>query len=72
MAKGKSKERSQPKEGQIFIKVYKNKKYSLKIVKEGGKTKFKVGNEIFNSPSGAAKYVSQCAQNGWIFWGIEK
>jgi hypothetical protein len=72
MAKGQRTERPQPKEGQIFTKVFNNKKHTMKTVKEGAKIKFKVGNAVFSSPTGAAKHITQYSVNGWVFWGIEK
>jgi hypothetical protein len=72
MAKGERKERPQPKEGQTFSKVFRDKKHTMKTLKEGGKIKYKVGNDVFDTPTAAAKYITQNSVNGWVFWGIDK
>ena len=68
----KRKERPQPKAGQTFTKVFRNKKHIMKTVKEDGKIKFKVGSTIFDSPTGAAKSITQNSVNGWVFWEMDK
>jgi hypothetical protein len=42
----------------------------MEVVNISGKTAYKVGGELFNSPSGAAKSITKKEANGWDFWGI--
>jgi hypothetical protein len=68
----KSKERQPLKAGMTFTKVFRNKKYTMRAVKIDKKIKFRVEDNIFKSPSGAAKYITKNSVNGWIFWGIDQ
>ena len=68
----KRKSHQTPKGGQVFTKIYKGKKYNLETVKVDGKIKYKVGKQVFDTPTGAAKKITQNSVNGWIFWGLAK
>jgi hypothetical protein len=61
-----------PKVDSVFTKVYNGKSYTMKTIMEDGRVKFKVENSVFDTPSGAAKYITKNPVNGWVFWGIEK
>ena len=79
-AKARSNERERstiehdaPKVGKVFKATYKGKPYTMKVVKgEDGGVAYQVGNDKFESPTGAAKHVVGGSRNGWRFWGIEQ
>ena len=60
-----------PKVGSVYEKRYKGCRHRLAIVKVGGSVGYKVGDEVFQSPSSAAKSITGCEVNGWEWWGIE-
>jgi hypothetical protein len=70
----KHKERSLPSAGSKYEKKLRNgMKYVLNVVKVAGETKYRVGNRVFDSPSGAAESINGGkAANGWVFWKIDR
>lgn len=64
------KERTIPLPGCKFKRTWKDIEYEMKVIKVGEAIKFKVNNEIFSSPSGAAKSITKQEVNGWRFWKI--
>lgn len=68
----KHKERKAPRPGAQFSKIHKGKTYFMEIVSQGGGTGYKVGQNVYNSPSGAAKSITKTDINGWEFWGLDK
>ncbi len=53
-----------------LIATYKGKTYKADLIKSSGQIKYK--NQIYKSPSAAAKAVTQKeAVNGWDFWCVE-
>ena len=60
-----------PKVGTVFEKRYKKSLYRLTVVKADGGIVFKVEGNVFRTPTGAAKSITGCAVNGWVWWGIE-
>jgi hypothetical protein len=70
--KGIRKERPLPNPGSKFTRKCKGIIYEMTVVIVGDKMQFKVGNEMFDSPTGAAKFVSKQQVNGWSFWKIDK
>ena len=66
-----AKERPTPKVGTEFVKEYKGKSYTLRVVKSGDGIGFKLGNTVFTSPSTAAKSITRTEINGWKFWKLE-
>lgn len=67
----KRKAREAPKVGTTYDKHYRGKQYRLTVVKADETVGFKLGNEVFKTPSGAAKSITGNEINGWAFWGIE-
>jgi len=67
---GKRLNRKYPKIGNIYSKTYKKKEYKLEIVDYNGKIGFKVNNNIYLTPTGAAKSITNSDVNGWSFWKI--
>ena len=55
-----------------IVKLYKGYLHTATITKEG-KIKTNYKNEIIlhNSPSSAAVYLTQTAQNGWTWWQVD-
>ena len=68
--KGIKKERLAPKEGNKYEKNWKGVTYTMVVVKRDGLLLYKVNNEYFKTPSGAAKFVTINEVNGWSFWKI--
>jgi hypothetical protein len=71
MPKGKRKERKLPKAGMIFTKRHKGKDYSLTVIEIDGQIKYKIGKNVFNSPTAAAQSLVKYNINGWAFWGMK-
>jgi hypothetical protein len=65
------KKRKLPQIGLTFKKKHKKHKYSMKVVGTPDSPKYKVGNNLFNTPSGAAKHITKYEINGWAFWQID-
>ena len=63
---------SLPKVGDTFNRTFKHVQYTMTVVEEGNRIGYKVGNNVYRSPSAAAKSVTQTAVNGWTFWRIEE
>ncbi len=61
-----------PKAGNEFTVTFKGKEYTLKVIKGENGAEYKVGKNTFNSPSGAAKSITENQVNGWKFWKISK
>lgn len=62
---------SLPKVGDTFNRTFKQVQYTMKVVKEEKRIGYEVGNNVYRSPSAAAKSVTRTAVNGWKFWHIE-
>jgi len=73
MPKGVKKERKLPKTGTVFSRTYKEVEYLLAVVEQDGKTKYKLGKDVFDSPTAAAQSLikKRYAVNGWVFWGMK-
>lgn len=67
----KRKSRNTPPIGAIFERNYEGKTLRLEVVSKEGTIRYKVGKELFGSPSGAAKAIVKQEVNGWVFWGID-
>jgi hypothetical protein len=63
--------RKPPKIGLIFKAEYKRREYSMKVVGKLGSPKYKVGDKLFNTPTGAAKHITKTDKNGWKFWNMD-
>jgi hypothetical protein len=60
-----------PLPGSKFIRSWKGIEYEMTVIKEGNTYEYKVNNELFSSPSGAARFITKQNVNGWRFWKIE-
>jgi hypothetical protein len=59
--------------GSQYSREYKGKKYLVKVVRlENGRTGYKVGQDVFTSPSTAARSITGSHVNGWSWWKIEQ
>ena len=67
----KHKVRSTPPVGTVFVKKYKSKVYTLKVVKLNDGIGYQLGKTVFKSPSAAAKHLVRQPENGWEFWKME-
>jgi len=61
-----------PKVGETFARTFKSVQYTMTVVKKGKEVGYRVGNNVYSSPSAAANSVTQNAVNGWRFWHIEE
>jgi hypothetical protein len=57
--------------GATFKRNYQGKTHCLEVVSNEGKIRYRVGKELFDSPSGAAKAIAKHEVNGWVFWEID-
>ena len=60
-----------PAAGATFSRTFGGVDYIMTVVRQGRDIGYKVGEKIYESPSAAAKAVTQHAVNGWRFWRIE-
>lgn len=60
-----------PSVGSSFIKTYKDKSYTLQVVKSDSGVGYKLGKTVYTSPSAAAKSLTETEVNGWKFWKID-
>jgi hypothetical protein len=67
----KRKLRENPPIGAKFERNYDGKTHRLEVVNKEGMIRYKVGKDLFGSPSGAAKAIVKQEVNGWVFWGID-
>jgi len=63
--------RKNPIPGTVFYKTYKNKEYKLEVIEVNKKICFKLLNKIYNTPTGAARSITNNDINGWKFWKID-
>ena len=68
----KRKERKLPQPGARFSRTHKGETYIMEVVSQGGRIGYKVEQEIYSSPSAAAKVITKTEVNGWVFWGLDK
>jgi hypothetical protein len=66
------KPRKLPKPGSTFKKEFKGKAYNLSVVEQGGRLIYRLQGESFDSPSAAAKSLTNHEVNGWVFWRMDK
>lgn len=64
--------RKEPRVGSTFHRAFKGRTYRLTIVNRPGGVGYKVGKNVFSSPSGAAKSIGGSEVNGWVFWKIDE
>lgn len=67
----KHKERPTPKVGTRYEKRFKGKDHILHVVENEGRVCYKLGREIFASPTAAAKSLTKSEINGWKFWQMD-
>ena len=65
------KARKVPRIGSKFTKHFKGKEFHMTVVKTHSGIGFKVSNNVYNSPSAAAKSITKKEVNGWVFWKID-
>jgi hypothetical protein len=67
----KRKQRKAPMVGTTCSRTYKAKTYTMTVVNIDGWVGFKVGRDVFDTPTGAAMAITKNAVNGWVFWGLD-
>lgn len=60
-----------PQVGAIFHKVFRGSAYTMTVVKRGDGVAYQVGEDVFNTPTAAARSICGTDTNGWRFWGID-
>lgn len=63
------------REGMRFEKLHYGKLHSLLVIRHQGQLQFKVGDQVFKSPTAAAKHVigdTTREVSGPAFWGFEQ
>ncbi len=61
---------AEPAAGKTFQHKFKGHEYKMVVVSAGNRIGYKVGREIFKTPTAAAISITKTATNGWRFWGI--
>ncbi len=71
---GKHKQRPLPTIGRKYEKKKRDgTKHVLTVVEDAGKIKYRLGRQVFDSPSAAAKSINGGMQvNGWNFWKMDR
>jgi len=70
MPNPRHKTRKAPAAGTVYVKRYKGKTYSMKVVSHLGQTGYCVAGVTYKTPTAAANSISEAPINGWTFWGI--
>ncbi len=65
------KKREKPVVGTVCTHIRKGKTYKMKIVETEDGLGYKVGTDVFKSPSAAAKSITKQEVNGWVFWHLD-
>ena len=68
----KTKTRTLPKPGSTFKKKFNGKAYNLSVVEQDGRLVYRLQGANFDSPSAAAKSLTNHEVNGWVFWKMDK
>lgn len=57
--------------GTVLAAHYKGVRYTCEVVASGDGVAYRVGDEEFESPSAAARWLTNAsARNGWRFWSL--
>ena len=69
----KHKQRPLPTIGRKYEKKRRNgTTHVLTVIEVAGKVKFRLGKQVFDSPSGAAKFLNKGTPIiGWVFWKMD-
>lgn len=59
-----------PKVGSKFTKIWQGITYEMTVIVVNNEIYYKVNDEVFRSPTGAAKSITKRSVNGWKFWRI--
>lgn len=65
------KEHTPPPVGTTYIKTYRGKAHSMKVVLNNGRVGYRVGGVTYKAPTAAANTITNAPWSGWQFWGIE-
>ena len=70
----KRKPRTLPAIGSKYEKTtHDGAKHVLTVIELEGGIKYRLGKQVFDSPSGAAKSINGGQEiNGWVFWKIDR
>jgi hypothetical protein len=68
----KMKARPTPTVGTIRRREFKGELYTLEVVEEEGKIKYRVKGVSYASPTAAAKSITRMEVNGWRFWRLDR
>jgi hypothetical protein len=63
--------RTPPQAGSSYTRKYKGRSYTLRVMETDGVVAYKLGGQVFSSPSSAAKSITGGEINGWAFWHID-
>jgi len=67
-----AKKRNVPAIGSVFTRGYKGQKLTLTVIQsKGGGVAYKLGRDVYRSPSAAAKAIVCAEVNGWVWWKME-
>jgi len=66
------KKRMIPVVGTICSRTHKGKTHKMTVVRMSDGVGYKIGKEVFKTPTAAAKSITKTEVNGWVFWGLDK
>ena len=66
--------RTLPPVGSVFQHRYKGQIMEMEVIKTKDGVRFRVGDEVFRSPTAAAKFIvgRDHPVNGWAFWNMKR
>ena len=67
----KRKKRCTPKVGTNYTRQFKNRTYTMNVVRAADGVAYAVGKKTFKTPTGAAKSITGSEVNGWEFWNMD-
>ncbi len=65
------KQRPSPKAGTSYVKTYKGRKYTMKVIEVNGELAYSVSGNQYRTPTAAAKSITGNEVNGWTFWKMD-
>lgn len=65
-------ERKTPKAGVIFERTFAGKKYKLKVINTPKGLAYELDDQVYETPTSAAKNITKFEVNGWRFWYMKR
>lgn len=65
-------ERKIPEAGAIFERTFAGIKYKLKVINTSKGLAYELDDQVYETPTSAAKSITKFEVNGWRFWYMKK